>query len=149
MQKTLLTGYLFLAALALLLIAWAIPTYTPHYAGYGMHPAALPYILAGLLLICSLTCALNIWRQMRTAPDATPSPLPLKSWVHLTVYTVVLFLAMPLMERAGFFLGSVVVLAVLQWLVGQRDLRVLAAVSVGVSGVTWAVLWYGLQAPLP
>lgn len=149
MRNTLLISYLTLAALAAALIVWAIPAYTPQYSGYGMPPAVLPYILAGLLLVCSLICAFNTWRLMKAAPDDTPSPLPLKRWVHLAMYSVVLLLAMPLMEKAGFFIGSVVVLAVLQWLAGQRNWIVLISVAVGIGGGTWAILWYGLQAPLP
>lgn len=149
MRRTLLAAYLFLGILAVALIVWIIPAYTPPYSGYGMPPAVLPYILSAILLICSLLCAFDAYRAMRAGPDETPSPLPLKRWIHLCVYAVVLFLATPLMERAGFFVGSAIVLAVLQWLAGQRNLFTLAAVSIGVAGVTWAVLWYGLQAPLP
>lgn len=147
LQTTLLAGYLILAALAGLLIVWGIPATTPHYSGYGMHPAVLPYMLATLLLVCMLICAWKVWRSQEGADE--PTPLPMRRWKHLMVYTVVLLAAMPMMEQAGFFLGSVVVLAALQWLAGQRNLVVLTSVAVGVSGVTWAVLWYGLKAPLP
>lgn len=149
MRRTLLAAYLLLGLLSVVLIVWLIPAYTPPHSGYGMPPAVLPYILSSILLICSLLCAFDAYRAMRAGPDETPTPLPLKRWIHLAVYAAVLFLAMPVMERAGFFMGSVIVLAVLQWLAGQRNLFTLAAVSVGVAGVTWVILWYGLQAPLP
>lgn len=146
MRRAVFLTYLFFAAFSLVGIFWLIPRYTPEYSGYGMPPGALPYTLCGVMFLFSLPILV---RTLRGKDGGTPNPLPWKKWLHLGAFSAVMFATMPLMQRAGFLPGAMVILAMLQLLCGQRNASRLVVISAAVSTALWACMRYVLNVPMP
>lgn len=146
MRKVLIVSYAFLLLLSIALLLWLIPNFTPPSSGYGIPASALPNLLACVMLICSaFLLAQNL---MGKSEGDGPNPLPVATWVHMLKYFVVLFLAFPLMSYIGFVPGSILLLAVLQYLAGQRNLILIIAISVIFSVTTYYTVMYGMDVDL-
>ena len=141
-----LVTYSLLTVFSFLLLIWIIPTQTPESAGYGIAPSVLPNVLASVMLISS---AFLLLQSIKNKDEKRPNPLPVSAWLHLLKYGAVFFIAFPLMECTGFLSGSMLVLAALQYLSGQRNLLIIIAVSVIISFAGYFALWHGMGVDLP
>lgn len=142
MRKVTLTVYTIMFGLSLSLLLWIIPAQTPDPIGYGIAPAAMPSFLASVMLLTSATLLAKTFFNKNA--DCGPNPLPKATWVHMAKYFSVLFLAFPLMTFIGFIPASMLLLAALQFLSGQRNIVMLIAVSVIVSVLSYFVVSHGM-----
>lgn len=145
MRKAILFTYLFFILLSIIGIFWIIPEYTPEFSGFGMPPAALPYILCVIIFLFSIPVLL---RTFRTQNDA-PNPLSLRRWLHLLVFGAVLFCTMPVLHFIGFIPGATIILAILQILCGQRNILIMLGYSFGFACFLWACMTWVLHVPMP
>ena len=60
-----------------------------------------------------------------------------------------MFSAFPLMELIHFIPASLIILSVLQFLAGQRNMVTLSLVSIVTSVCVWALMRFVLSVPLP
>lgn len=144
MKRVLMLSYALLALFGAALLGWIIPDNTED-SGWGLSPALLPNALATLILLLSLVLLWQTWRS-RNTEDSSVTP---RHMVRLAAFSVILFGAFPLMSLIGFVPGSAVTLLLLQLMCGQRSLPWLLGISAGLSVVTWLVIVYVMQIPLP
>lgn len=138
MRKVILTVYTVMFGLSILMLLWIIPAQTPPPIGYGIAPSAMPNFLATVMLLSSGT--LLIKTLLNKDAECGPNPLPKATWIHMVKYFSILFLAFPLMTFIGFIPASIILLAALQYLSGQRNMILLVAVAVIVSVGTYYVV---------
>ncbi len=146
MQKTILRSYIFIALFAITMIVWAIPNYTPESLGYGLPPAVLPYCLSFVLLFLSLYRIILSFREIKADIESSISVWGL---LHLLKFVVLFFATFPLMSLIGFIPASIIVIALLQILAGQRKVAIIASVSIVVSLIFYCIIVYVVNAPLP
>jgi len=147
MFKMNLAVYSILTAFSLLLIFWVVPSQTPPGLGYGLEPSFLPYILSTVMLVC--TAWLLIKTLLTKSRQQGPSDLKIESFFQLLKYIPLFFITFPLMTWIGFIPASIIVLSILQYLVGQRNILLIVAISVGGTLLTYALILYGVRMPLP
>lgn len=145
MKKAEMTFYLFWIFFAVTGIFVLIPHYVPEYSDGGISPRTLPYIWSSVILLCGIIVVLRICKQT----DQRINPLPLKKWLHLACYGILMFLAFPLMKLIGFIPASIIVLGVLQLFAGQRNIVILLLVSVVTAGCVYVLMRFVLSVPLP
>lgn len=145
MKKAEMIFYIFWIFFAILGIFVLIPEYVPEYSDGGISPRTLPYIWSTVILICAVLVVLRLFKQK----DYGTNPLPLKKWLHLLSYGIVMFSAFPLMELIGFIPASIIVLGVLQFFAGQRNIILLSVISAITAVCVWALMRFVLSVPLP
>ncbi len=145
MKKAEMIFYIFWIFFAIASIFVLIPKYVPEYSDGGISPRTLPYIWSTVILICAVLVVLRLYKQA----DQRENPLPLKKWLHLALYGIVMFSAFPLMELIHFIPASLIILSVLQFLAGQRNMVTLSLVSIVTSVCVWALMRFVLSVPLP
>jgi len=149
MKKAEMIFYLFWIFFAILGIFVLIPQYVPEYSDGGISPRTLPYIWCTVILICAVLVVLRLYKQKDLKADLKENPLPLKKWLHLAIYGIVMFSAFPLMELIHFIPASIIILGILQFLAGQRNIVLLCVVSVITAVSVWALMRFVLSVPLP
>lgn len=141
MRNVFLITYSAITLLSFSLLLWIIPAQTPPSIGIGIPPSVLPNALAGIMLACSASLLLKTFLTTR---ETSKNPLPLPVWVHIAKYSAVCFLAFPLMSYIGFIAGSMFVLAMFQFLTGQRNIVIIIGVSASVSVLAYLGAVYGM-----
>ena len=86
--------------------------------------------------------------MQKTGKDK-PCELTPRKFGYFLLLLLPIALSMPLMKILGFVPGSIVIIAALQFLCGERRWIRIVLVSVLTAGITYAGLWYGLKLPLP
>lgn len=145
MKKAEMIFYLFWLFFAILGIFVLIPQYVPEYSDGGISPRTLPYIWSSVILFCAIIVVLRLYKQT----DQRINPLPLKKWLHLFSYGIVMFLAFPLMKLISFIPASIIALGILQLFAGQRNILILLLVSVVTTGCVYVLMRFVLSVPLP
>jgi hypothetical protein len=131
----------------LLCIFWVIPRWSPKGDGIGAPPAALPYTLVGLIVALSF---LLFVRTLLSGKIEYRVSLP--KWVDVKNFVLIaslLVLAAPAFAHIGFIVTGIVFLAIFQFFLGQRNLLLLGAISIGLPYLLYAALWYGMRIMLP
>ncbi len=144
MKKLLVMAYAFLALLGAVLLIWVIPANTED-SGYGLSPALLPNLLAGLILLTSLV----LLGQTLRSGNCNPSSINARHMLRLAAFCAIMFGAFPLMHAIGFFPGAVVTLVLLQLMCGQTSIPWLLGISLGLSGIVYLAMVYLFKVPMP
>lgn len=157
-------GYVFVISFGILLLTWAIPTYTPEYPGYGAPPALVPIVAVCVILVMAVISlarnliAVKMGKPIPPEESAFPEDLGdeagftqvgrvnLKHLASIVIPCVLLLLSI---DYVGYVPASLVFLMVLQYLIGSR--RWLQSIIVAVVLVTtlYIIMRYGFGVPVP
>lgn len=107
-----------------------IPYNTAEYTGHGMPASFLPNILAVSMTLCAFV---ELIKVIKNKDDKRPSPINIGKLFNLFKFFIVTILSMPLMELITFIPASIIVIIAYQWLLGQRDIKIMLIVSVCLS----------------
>ncbi len=150
MRKVDIITALFLLVTGLLMIFVIIPAQTYPGEEYGIPPATVP--TAAMVLITLMAGIILIQRlreKDNNKKEDTVSPFTSSQWLHITGFTVLLFLGLGAIKFFHFIPGGILILAVLMFITGQRKILTIIIVSVPIPFLVYAALWYGLRIPLP
>jgi len=157
-------AYLLISGFCIVMLTWAIPTYTPEYPGYGASPALVPNVAVGIILFMAcvslvrigLACYLN--KPMPAEESEFPEDLDddsgftqvgrvnLYSLLSILIPAVLLLVVI---DYIGYLLASVIFLIVIQYVIGCRKWSQLILVSVILTAVLYIVMRYGFGVPIP
>lgn len=146
MRNLLLGTYSAFCIMGIILVLVFIPKYTPEYMGFGLPSSFLPYALACCIVIFS---CIEFIKTYRNKEDKRPSSIDSHNLLHLAKVSTIAFLTFPLMDLISFIPGAIISLCVFQFLCGQRDYKMMAAISVGLSVAIYLIATYLLAIPLP
>lgn len=161
-----------IALFSLILLVVVIPRDTPPYQGYGVSPALIPNLAAGLMLLLSLIRLSGRTGERGATGDAgaensgnIPAPgkkagrpardggsdraSPTRTAAHLAKFFPPCFLLLPLMARIGFIPAGLVFMLVMQYLCGQRNPLTMLLVGVLTVGGLYLAMVYGFKVPMP
>jgi len=149
MRKADIVAALFLLVLGLVMIFVVIPLQTYPGERYGVPPATVPRAAMAVVVVMAAILLVQRLFEARRGRATGPNPVPLRSWLHITGYTALLFAGLAAIKYLHFILGGILFLAVLMLLTGQRKPLTIALVAVPIPFLVYAALWYGLRMPLP
>lgn len=157
-------GYLLLIGFCILLLTWAIPTYTPAYPGYGAPPALVPIVavcvmlvMAGISLVRNVV-ALNLNKSIPADESEFPEDLEegggftqvgrvnLKHLASIMIPCVLLLVSI---DYIGYVLASLAFLMLLQYIIGSRRWVQSISVSIVLVTVLYIIMRYGFGVPVP
>ena len=149
MRKADIFSAIFLLVVGLVMIFIIIPAQTYPGERYGVPPATVPKAAMTVVVVMAAILLIQRLIEARRGEESRPAPMPLKSWLHIGGYTVLLFAGLAAMKYLHFIPGGILFLAVLMRLNGQRKPWIIATVAVPFPFLVYAALWYGLRMPLP
>lgn len=157
-------GYIFVIALCVLLLAWAIPNYTPAYPGYGAPPALVPIVAVCVMLVMACVSLVRVFvakkfnRQIPAAEREFPEDLAdgggftqvgRVNLVHLASIMTPCVLFLAVIDHVGYIPSSLVFLLALQFIIGSRRWVQSAMVSVVLTTALYVAMRYGFGVPVP
>ena len=152
-----------IALASVLLLAWAIPVYTPAYPGYGASPALVPIVAVGVMLVMAI---LAIIRATLAIKGSTPlseeeSTYPEEGGgsgftqvgrldiVHLAKFMVPAALLVIGIGTIGYLPSALAFLLLLQYLVGARNWIKIVLLAIITVALMYAAMRYGFGVPVP
>ena len=157
-------GYVVLIAFSIVLLAWAIPTYTPEYPGYGAPPAMVPNVAVCIMLFMAcLSLIRNIVAvrlNKRIPPEEGEFPEDLGddggftqvgrvNLKHLAGIMIPCVLLLASIDYVGYVPASLVFLIVLQFLIGSRNWVQSIVIAIVLVAVLYIIMRYGFGVPIP
>lgn len=157
-------GYLLLVGFCVVLLIWAIPTYTPEYPGYGAPPAMVPIVAVCVMLVMAgislLRNALALYLNKTIPTDESEFPEDLGDeggftqvgrvkLLHLASIMIPCVLLLATINYIGYVPASLVFLMVLQYLIGSRRWVQSIIVSIVLVAVLYIIMRYGFGVPVP
>ena len=157
-------AYLVVIGFCILMLAWAIPKYTPAYPGYGASPALVLNVSIGVMLfmaclsLFSVGIATYLKKPLPKQETEFPEDLDngggftqvgrinLPHLARLMVPSVLLVVAI---EYVGYELSSLAFLMVLQYVMGSRRWVQMIVLSVALTASLYIVMRYGFGVPVP
>lgn len=157
-------GYLFIIGFCILMLTWAIPTYTPAYPGYGAPPALVPNVAVCVMLVMACISLLRVVIAIslnKTIP-ASESNFPGEqgdeggftqvgrvNLKHLASIMIPCVLLLAAIDYISYALASFAFLMILQFLIGSRRWVQSTVVSVALVAVLYIIMRYGFGVPVP
>ncbi len=157
-------GYLLVIGFCIVMLAWAIPTYTPAYPGYGAPPDLVADVAVGVMLFMAGLSLLRIvvatYLDKPIPDNEREFPEDLDDGAgftqvgrvnlrHLAGILVPSLLLVVAIEYVGYAIASLVYLVVIQYMIGSRRWLQLSVVAVSLVAVLYIVMRYGFGVPVP
>lgn len=156
-------AYLVIMAFCILMLTWAIPTYTPPYPGYGASPALVPVVSVSVMLAMSVLALvgsfLSYRRDQKLSADERASTEDEQTTgftqtgqinlLHLASFLVPCALFIFGIEFIGFVPAALLFMLVIQLVIGSRKVGQLIFVSVAAVAVIYFIMRYGFGVPIP
>ena len=157
-------GYLLIIGFCILMLTWAIPTYTPAYPGYGASPALVPNVAVGVVLVMAIISLARVWIAIYLHKPIPPEErefpedlagndgftqvgrVNLKHLGSLIVPCVLLLIAI---EYVGYEIASIAFLIVLQFVIGSSRWIQSIVLAVVLTAVLFVIMRYGFGVPVP
>lgn len=156
-------AYLLIVIFCIVMLVWAIPTYSPPYPGYGASPALVPNVSVSVMLAMAL---LALIRNVLATYGNKPLPIEESTFpdereasgftqigrinlIHLGAFVIPSALLIVGINYIGFLPAAFIFMLIIQYVIGSRRLVqpvVVAVVSVVVMYVT---MRYGFGVPVP
>lgn len=157
-------AYLFVIGFSILMLVWAIPTYTPEYPGYGASAALVPVVAVSLMLLMAVISLITIG-----IAAYTNKPLPVEesefpedledesgftqvgrvNLYHLARLMIPGVLLVIAIDYIGYELTSFAFLMILQYAIGNRKWIQSVMLSIILTAVLYIVMRYGFGVPVP
>lgn len=157
-------AYLLIAGFCLLMLSWAIPTYTPAYPGYGASPALVPNVAISVILFMAclslVRIVVAIYTNKPVCTEEREFPEDVKgddgftqvgrvNLKHLATIMIPCVLLVVAIEYVGYEIASLTFLIVLQYVIGCRKCFQTLALSIILTAVLYIVMRYGFGVPVP
>lgn len=157
-------AYLVISGFCILMLVWAIPTYTPAYPGYGASPALVPNVAVGVILFMAclslVRIGLAIYLNKPMPPGECEFPEDLEeeggftqvgrvNLYHLARFMIPSILLIVVIDYIGYLLTSFIFLVTVQYVIGCRKWVQLTVVAVILTLVLYVVMRYGFGVPIP
>lgn len=168
-------GYLAIAAISVVLLAWAIPAYTPPHPGYGASPALVPNVAAAVMLVMAILAllrnALARWggKPLDAAERDYPAAEASGGFTQVgrvrLARLLILMLPCALLVPAFAWLGAIglelgfaafgyiaaafVFLMVFQYILGRREPLPAVMLATAMTLVMYVAMRYVFGVPLP
>ncbi len=156
-------AYLLIIVFCIVLLAWAIPEYTPAYPGYGASPALVPNVSVGLMLVMAILALIRNALAMyankplplaeSTFPDEREASgftqIGRANLMHLGAFAVPSVLLIVGIDYIGYLPAAFIFMLIIQYVIGSRKIVqpvVVAVVSVAVMYIT---MRYGFGVSIP
>lgn len=163
-------AYLSIVGFCILLLAWAIPVYTPPYPGYGASPALVPVVSVCIMLAMAI---LALVRNALAKYGGQPLPVEESQFPdeadaggftqvgriklgHLAMFMVPSALFVFAIEYIGYLPAAFIFMLIIQFVmriqqfaVGNRSLVQPIVISVAAVGLMYVVMRYGFGIPIP
>lgn len=157
-------GYLVIIGFCILMLSWAIPTYTPAYPGYGAPPALVPNVAVGVMLVMACISLLRVLLAVyfdRPIPgEESEFPEDLEdgggftqvgrvNLPHLAAIMIPSILLLVAIEYLSYPIASFLFLMAIQFLIGSRRWLQSTIVAVALVAALYVVMRYGFGVPVP
>ena len=157
-------GYLVIIGFCILLLTWAIPTYTPEYPGYGASPALVANVAVAVMLCMACLSLLRVFLAVRLdkpiPSDEGEFPEDLKgdsgftqvgrvNLKHLGGMMIPCVLLVFAIEYLGYEIASFIFLIAIQFVIGSRRWMQSILLSILLVAVLFVVMRYGFGVPVP
>ena len=157
-------GYLVVIGFCLLMLTWAIPTYTPAYPGYGASPALVANVAVGVMLLMAIISLarilLALYLNKRIPPEESQFPedhahgggftqVGRVNLTHLAAILIPCVLLLVAIEYIGYEIASFAFLMVLQFLIGSRRWLQSVIVAAALVAALFVIMRYGFGVPVP
>jgi hypothetical protein len=157
-------GYLVIIGFCVAMLAWAIPTYTPAYPGYGAPPALVPNVAVSVILVMAIVSVARVLlavymnQQMpveeREYPedvgdDSGFTQVGRVSLKHLLSIIVPCALLVAAIDYVGYAIASFLFLMILQYVIGSRRWLQSTIIAFVLVAVLYVVMRYGFGVPVP
>jgi hypothetical protein len=157
-------AYLFIIGFCIVMLTWAIPTYTPEYPGYGASPALLSVVSVSLMLFMACLSLLYVG-----VASFMNKPLPVEEsefpedleqdggftqvgrvkMYHLARIMIPCVLLVVAIEYIGYELASFAFLVILQYVIGSRKWIQSIVVAIALTALLYIIMRYGFGVPVP
>ena len=157
-------GYLLIIGFCILMLTWAIPTYTPAYPGYGASPALVPNVAVCVVLVMAVISLARIWLAIQLNKPIPPEErefpedltdndgftqvgrIDLKHLGSIIIPCVLLLFAI---EYVGYEIASIAFLLILQFVIGSTRWIRSIVLAVALTAVLFVIMRYGFGVPVP
>jgi len=157
-------AYLLIIGFCLLLLAWAIPTYTPAYPGYGASAALVPNVSVSVMLFMAILSLIRVGiavytnkpvcSEEREFPEEMDQDggftqvgrVNLKHLIYTMTPSVLLVIVI---EYIGYELTSFLFLMIFQYAIGCRKWFQMTVLSIVMTAVLFIIMRYGFGVPVP
>ena len=157
-------GYLVVIGFCVLMLTWAIPTYTPAYPGYGASPALVANVAVCVMLVMAIISLARVLLAiyLNQAIPAEESQFPqdqadgggftqvgrvnLRHLANILIPCVLLLVAI---DYIGYEIASFAFLMILQFLIGSRKWLQSVIVSAVLVATLFIIMRYGFGVPVP
>jgi len=157
-------AYLVVIGFSILMLAWAIPNYTPEYPGYGASAALVPNVAVSLMLVMAVISLITVG-----IAAYTNNPLPVEERefpedlendegftqvgrLHMGQLARIMtpcILLVVANEYIVYMINSVVFLMLFQYAIGSRKWVQITALAIILTAVLYVVMRYGFGVPVP
>jgi len=157
-------AYLFVIGFSIVMLAWAIPNYTPEYPGYGASAALVPIVAVSVMLLMAaislITIIISVYTHKPLPEEEREFPEDLDNddgftqvgrvnLYHLAIIMIPSILLVVAIEYIGYVLTSVAFLMIFQYAIGSRKWVQIVALAVILTAVLYIVMRYGFGVPVP
>ncbi len=154
--------YFCCAMLSILFLLWVIPNNMPEYPGYGMPASFLPNVATSLILLLSCLGFIANFLKMNKAKKTKEETIKNVdkqidnkdekiSWKKYTIFILFLLalIFLLLLPQVGFVISAILLLLGLQLLSGQRKIITIILTTSLPVAVTYALMKFVLNVPIP
>lgn len=157
-------GYLVIIGFCILMLTWAIPTYTPAYPGYGAPPALVPNVAVCVMLVMACISLLRVlvatYLDKPIPAEEREFPEDLEggggftqvgrvNLLHLASIMIPSVLLLVAIDYLSYPIASFIFLIAIQFLIGNRRWIQSTIVAVTLVAVLYVVMRYGFGVPVP
>lgn len=157
-------AYLAIVGFCILMLSWAIPTYTPPYPGYGASPALVPIVSICVMLFMAclslVRVGLAVYMNKPVCTEEIEFPEDIEgdggftqvgrvNLRHLALVMIPCVLLVVAIEYVGYALASFVFLMILQYVIGSRKWVQSTLIAIILTAVLYIVMRYGFGVPVP
>lgn len=157
-------AYLLIVGFCILMLVWAIPTYTPPYPGYGASPALLPNVSVGIMLAMTFLAlfrvGLAVFMDKPLPPEEGQFPeesaeaggftqVGRVNLKHLAMFLIPSALFVLAIDYIGYIPAALLFLMVIQVAMGSRNWLQSTVLAVAAVAVLYVVMRYGFGVPIP
>ena len=157
-------GYVVIIGFCVVMLSWAIPTYTPEYPGYGAPPALVPIVAVCVMLVMACisllrnVIAVRLGKAIPVEESTFPEELGDEAGftqvgrvnlVHLVSILIPSVLLVVAVEYIGYAIASFVYLMIIQYVIGSRRWLQSTVIAIAAVGVLYIIMRYGFGVPVP
>ena len=127
--KVMQMGGIALFLFAIILLFWIIPTQVRDVDTFGVSPQFFPKVLGYILLVLSVWLFIDGCLK-KTVPDQKIYKINVKEIKLVLITLIIMVVYILTIELLGYLIATIMVLGILMWIYGQRNLRIVILISI-------------------